>query len=965
MVNSDIILSQTHGGLDIILDLYPEAAVCLTNPKAKFRKRQSDRTPSAHIFKKKSDTGDDIWYLKDFGEPGKGMNGINLWMDAHFMTPDRFGEACMRIARQYNIKDELDRDLNRPRFTEREARADEQEGQVVYEIRDFTDEELRLLGPRVTRDTTASLHWHALEWIGEVKNRHVRQVHSTPTYPIFIRECVVAEAKGDQPAQRFFKRYEPKNTEKRFRFRYFPVGQRAQGYVNGLMEAKAAHRQYVEKCRREWESANSEEKCFDESKCKLPELVICSGERDALCVRSHGHWPIWFNSETSTDLTPRLMGELQAMAEVVYNIPDIDATGVHCGCELAKRHIELRTVWLPQESMSQFTDYRGKRLKDLRDWMDLFPTRQDFRQLLLTGKPLRFWDRRTNKDGGTRTEINTENLLYFLSVYGFHVLNDEGKEDTVFINVDHNVVRRVTSREVKQFAYRWASGGQTAQSSEIRNLILNSPRLSQQQLEMLPEAHPDFTASTPLSQTFFFRNGNATVTPDGVIFTKRVPNQVSDVYVWADHMVPHDYIEPRQPFFNYEIGTNDDGESWIQLDITDPESSHFFGYLINSSRIYWREEMEYSFTTTEEREKYRKEHPFDINGPELSEERRAEQVQNLLSKMFALGYLLHEHKTPDRAWAILSMDGKVGETGECNGGSGKSFFYKFVSVFRRLVNVSGRSGDPTKNQFWLSRVDRYTRIMLLDDLDERTPLSNFYNLITDPIVVNPKGMTEFSIPFEDSPKVAFTTNYVPSDFSPSTDRRMLYMVYSDYYHKKTADNDYLSDRQISDDFGKSLHTYGYTEAEWSADIAFALACVRLYLDLKKRAPQLKIQPPMGRIRLRRLIADMGDNFIEWAYQYFSEEGSHLDCQLVRTEVFDDFKRYSNVTNMKMKSFSTKLKKFAETCPYIHEIDPAEYRNLQGRNLSTVSACDPFDSTRKKTVEMVYMRSMKAFREMRK
>ena len=47
MVNSETIFRETRGGLDIILSLYPQAEVCLKSPKAKFKKRESEATPSA------------------------------------------------------------------------------------------------------------------------------------------------------------------------------------------------------------------------------------------------------------------------------------------------------------------------------------------------------------------------------------------------------------------------------------------------------------------------------------------------------------------------------------------------------------------------------------------------------------------------------------------------------------------------------------------------------------------------------------------------------------------------------------------------------------------------------------------------------------------------------------------------------------------------------------------------------
>lgn len=955
MITADKILRQTRGGLDIILDLFPQASVCLENRQAKFKKRSTERTPSAHLIEK-----DGVWYVKDFGETGKGLNAIRLWMEHHFMDVDRFGEACLAIAKEFGITDELDRTVNQPEFRKRAARQDEPDGEMQFRLKDkFTAEELRLLGPKVTQETVDSLHWYSAEWVGKPKDRQITEKHSTDTYPIFIRECLVEEASEGHEEKKFYKLYEPKNTEKGFRFQYFPVGAKEPDYINGLKELQAAHAKYVQQQRLDWEATHKESEVFNEHLCKLPEVVICSGERDALCVRSHGYWPVWLNSETAS-LTNRQMDTLRRYAETIYNIPDLDATGIKAGTELAKRHIDIYTVWLPQRTMSRYTDYRGKVLKDLRDWSDLRPTKQDFRDLLMKGKPAQFWTERMDKNGFKRYDIDTEYLFHFLQLNGFYILHDENSKDPRFVRIENNIVQSVTTRDIRAFVRRWASDEDNTQHHFVRNLILNSPRLSPSQLDALPEIELDFTSYSSLSQMFFFRNGTVKVTPDDIEFYNRKQHPLEQ-YVWEENVLPHDYRR-LEPMFAFEAYPDESGRTQVKIDIKDCRSSHFFGYLINSSRLFWRKEMEYPYPNSEEREAYRTAHLFDIAGERLSEQERQEQMQNLAAKMFALGYILHQYKSPDRAWALLGLDSKIGDNDQCNGRSGKSFFYILLEKLRRTVHMSGRTGDITKNPHWLDEVNQFTQLLQIDDLDEKTPASFFYDSITGSMTVNPKSNRLFTLPFTKSPKIGLTTNYVPSDFDPSSEARMIYMVYSDYYHQQTENNDYLETRSIRDDFGKALYMEDYTESEWNADFNFVLQCEQFYLWLKRQYPTLKLQPPMENIKTRKLKLDMGENFEEWAYQYFSEDGEHLDCQLVRTDVFDDFKRYSGVQSIKMKSFSKKLRAFSQICPYIHEMDPEGYRNSQGRNIETRPSSDPLNPQATKTVEMVYMRSMKAENE---
>lgn len=957
MVTKEKILNETRGGLDIILDLYPQASVCLDNKQAKFKKREGENTASAHLIEK-----DGIWYLKDFGEPGKGKNGISLWMESHNLDSDRFGEACMQLAKRFNISDQLDRNINTPKFVKRAARQDEPDGEVVFHLKEkFSDEELKLLGPRVTQETAEALHWHSVEWIGRAKDRKITEKHSTDTYPIFIRECLVEEAHGDKPEKKFYKQYEPKNPDKSFRFVYFPTGGKEADYINGLKELEAAHREYVEKERKDWEFTHSENQPFNEHKCKLPEVILCSGERDALCVRSHGYNPVWLNSETAT-LTSYQHNLLLQHAEVIYNIPDIDSTGIRAATQLALRYIDIYTAWLPM-NLTKYRDNRNRPRKDLRDWMDLRPTKQDFRNLLMRAKPARFWVEKKDKDGLNtgKYDVDTEYLFHFLQLNGFYILHDENSKDPRFIRIQNNIVSNVTPRDIRSFVRRWSQDDENTQHHNIRNLILNTPRLSPVNLEALQEIQPDFTAFTAFSQQFFFKNGTVNVTPDIAEWHPAKTNQ-SETYVWEDNVLPYNYRE-LPPMFSFKMERDEDGREGLSLQVIDSESSHLFGYLINTSRLYWRKEMELPFSNREEREAYAKEHRFDIAGKGLTPSELEEQQQNLFSKIFCLGYILHQHKSPSRAWALMSMDSKIGENDQCNGGSGKSLFYTFLAKLRKLEHKSGRTGDLTKNNFWLDRIDRYTQILEIDDMDERMPASFFYDNITGPMEVNPKNNKSFVIPFEESPKLGFTTNYVPSDFNASTERRLLYMVFSDYYHKRSDETDYLEDRGVNADFGKELFTGQYSEEEWNADLNFAIQCVRFYLWMKKNYPEAKLQPPMENIRTRKLKRDMGENFEEWAYVYFAEGSGHLDTQLVRTEVFENFKRYTNLVNVKMKGFSRKLRAFAEICPYIYEMDPEDYRNAQGRNILYTE--DPDDFGKKKATEMVYMRSVKEEERRRK
>jgi len=137
-------------------------------------------------------------------------------------------------------------------------------------------------------------------------------------------------------------------------------------------------------------------------------------------------------------------------------------------------------------------------------------------------------------------------------------------------------------------------------------------------------------------------------------------------------VIPHKVKKTDSPFTIKKIA-----DEHYDIEVHNTQSK-YFSYLINSSRIHWRKELETELeqVSEEEEEKYLKDHKFCIDGSRLTEEEIFEQKQHLINKIFSIGYLLHRYKSQARAWAVFAMDAVLGEEGESNGRSGKSFGYK-------------------------------------------------------------------------------------------------------------------------------------------------------------------------------------------------------------------------------------------------------------------------------------------------
>lgn len=954
MVTPEKLYAATSDGLDILALHYPEVRDSAKTKKP-FKVRPDERTPSATVRMYATKQGFSVWKVTDFGDEGRATDPIAIHMKE---TGLRFAEAILDLAQIFGVADEINRSVNRPDIRKQPATSDQIDGQTYWEIdQEFTKEECLVMGPRVKPEHLKALHWYRVKYLISVKNREAVYKYSNEHYPIFMRECWFTDSNGN--ADRFYKIYEPLNADKQWRFQYQPKGKKPQSYVNGLYELAAKWTEFNEREENAFISDPANEgKIYKEK--KLPEAIICSGERDAICVRSLGYFPLWFNSETY-QVSDDEWRQINKYVSVVYNIPDIDTTGRLKGTQLALRFIDIHTIWLPSW-LSNYRDNRGKPRKDFRDWMELRKENSDFRDLLELATPAKFWYTHAHeKTGKIKYSIDVLCLHEFLTLNGFYTLKNKNAAETQFIRIERNIVRLVKPKEIREFVYRWAT--ETAKPRDLRGVLLTTPLLSAATLESaLTEADPDFTNYTEHSQLFYFPDFSVEVTGKEMI-RRDNRSTVHERYVWEENVINHnikflpDMFEITHPEGCYE---SDD----FDINVL-PNSSNYFRYLINSSRIHWRKELEVNLAemSDDEADRYRRENKFNIAGPGLNVAEIQEQKQCLINKIFTIGYMMHRYRSESRAWAPFAMDNVIGENDQCNGRSGKSCMFRSLSHLTRYHKLSGRNTKLLDYQFVFEPLSKNLDIVLVDDCDEYLPFKEFYDIITSDITINPKHGSIYNLPYSKSPKFAFTTNYVPKEFDASSVGRMLFVVFSDYYHQKTEENDYLETRTIRDDFRKDLFGSAYTEAEWEADINFILQCVRFYLSVADLP--VKIEPRMDNIIFRKHLRDMSENFREWAEGYFSIDekgyGDNVNREIIREKAYDDYKRFSGVSKITMQKFSKQLKGFCYTCDYIDCLNPEELHTSGGRILRRIE--DPL--TKKKVQkEMIYLRTKQEAERMR-
>ena len=910
----EILYKATNNGLDIIYFFYPQSRSTEGRANEKFRIRETDKTPSAAMK-----MYDGVWKVTDFGGSGVALSPIDICMLEKNMS---FREALFFLAAEFNVEAEgFTKTTHRADIRKRPATDTEKDGEIYFDFKDkMTGEELSILGPTVSQSDCDALNYKSVNYYTKTKGDETTVFSSNENYPIFVRECNYKDAAGKSAT--FYKIYQPLAYDKKWRFFYH--GSKPRHYLNGLLELQQAY----EKDKKDQEKTKEYQEAVDEKRersyvySKIPRAVICSGERDALCLKSFGYHPIWLNSETDS-LQPEGIKEISLCVDRIYNIPDLDETGVRQGKQLAKKYISIYTIWLPNK-LNSFKDRRGNPRKDFRDFCDIWNSPKDVENLFNIARPIQFWEY-VNSGKGKRLEVNSDYLEYFLYIHGFVCIEDKNsRTGQMFAQIEGNVVREVTYENIKNFLKKYVYDRH--EPVEIRNLINNSARISESSIT-LKTVELEFENHTEHSQTFFFKNAIWEVTANGVTEYK---HGQSKRYVWEDELLEHNVTRLDRSFEIEDISSENDKEPIFDVKINPNHTSKFFQFLVNASRIYWRKEFEPDNEPelSEETKLYKEKYKFAIDGPRLNSIEIREQKQHLLNKIFCLGYLLHRFKAENRAWCVFAMDNKIGADNESNGGSGKSCCFKAPKLFMKSVSLPGRNNKLTDNNHIFERVTEHTGYILIDDAQQYINFGFFFDSVTGDINVNPKNAKSYEIPFSKAAKFCITSNYVLRNTDPSTARRILYAVFSDYYHQKTEKNDYLESRTIYDDFNKNLFSINYTEEEWNADINFFADAEHTYLSLVRQS--MKIQPPMENVVLRGLLAEMGDQFYNWAIIYFAPNSENCDKLMSKQLAFKTYQKETGQYKWQMNKFTVALKAFAEYADYVIQLDPNEFKNSQGR-----------------------------------
>jgi hypothetical protein len=205
-----------------------------------------------------------------------------------------------------------------------------------------------------------------------------------------------------------------------------------------------------------------------------------------------------------------------------------------------------------------------------------------------------------------------------------------------------------------------------------------------------------------------------------------------------------------------------------------------------------------------------------------------------------------------------------------------------------------------------------TKLVVIEDCPKNVDFEKYYPTITEGMTVEKKNKDELFLSYNESPKIAFTTNYSISNTAEHAKRRQRVLEFAPFFSSKYTPFDH---------FGHKLFDE-WEHEEWQRFYNFMFICVQMYLD-----EGIKQIENSDKLKRKQIKMQFGEDFLDYFDDLIKE---HLGQGL---GVSDEWKNYLNRYEIDRKDYSLKrFKKGLQMGSQILGMDYIDYKNRQNNNL---------------------------------
>jgi hypothetical protein len=236
-----------------------------------------------------------------------------------------------------------------------------------------------------------------------------------------------------------------------------------------------------------------------------------------------------------------------------------------------------------------------------------------------------------------------------------------------------------------------------------------------------------------------------------------------------------------------------------------------------------------------------------------------------------IGFLLHGYKDLGFCPAVILNDEVISDNPE--GGTGKGLFMNAIGRMKKMVTIDGKAFN-FEHTFAYQLVSADTQVLCFDDVKKNFTFERLFSVITEGVTLEKKNKDAIRIPFDQSPKIAITTNYAIKGSGNSFERRKWELELHQYYRLNYTPED---------EFGRLMFE-GWDHGEWHRFDNYMLENLQMYLS------NGLVQSEFVNLRVRKLSAETSHEFIEWC-GLVDDSTNHLlepDVKLYKQDLYFNF-----------------------------------------------------------------------------
>ena len=561
-------------------------------------------------------------------------------------------------------------------------------------------------------------------------------------------------------------------------------------------------------------------------------------------------------------------------------------------------------------NVQEFVEKYKDRLKDMKEFQfDKHKWKFDETGKLVPSNPLaedeEYIERkvRLTRGGNEIVEyaFDYEACFHFLHNRSFGRYKLVNKKD-IFVNIKNKIVEEVDHTYIRDFVIEFTrdTADKLTRKDRLNMLYRGGVQyLGPNNLSHLSYLYPFFEVADKSYQFIYFKERVWKITAHGI---EEIGYNGLEHFVWADKVITY---SAKQLQGHYDEITGVKSTAFIDVARVDnkmvqqakgiqdlsaflgqylvtfskeAEECHFAKFLMNTSEFFWRKIID------PETRRF-------LNTDERTLDERFETNLHFVSKMTAIGYLLHKYRDKSVEKAVIAMDGKLSEVGESNGRTGKTLLGFAIGRVIPQQYIGAKSKDLTNDAFIWEEVTEKTENVFLDDVRANVDFEFFFPIITGQMTINVKAQKKYTLPENETPKIFLTTNHAINGSSTSFRDRQFLIAFSDWY------NDV---HKPLDDFGINFFNE-WDAKQWNLFYNFMACCLQLYFKAQENGWGINhsglISGPTDRLDRRRLRQFIGESFLLWADEYYSiTEGedvalnlsTQLNTQIPRKELYDNF-----------------------------------------------------------------------------